>query len=222
MKKIMFSDKYCLTQAVLNGSKTMTRRSFARFEPDARMFDEICNVEGGFDDKGRWIFTLYNKDGDIIGDMIPRYNVGEVVAIAQSYKSIADERDEAETALDLYKIGDNFLTMDEMAAGWNNKMLVKADLMPHHIRITDVKIELLQDILEKDCLREGIGYHSDRDDVWSDDSLWGYYGYNKHKYELFTFDTPHEAFTSLIDKIMGKGTWESNPWVAAYSFELVD
>lgn len=27
-KKIMFSDNYCLTQAVLNGSKTMTRRKF--------------------------------------------------------------------------------------------------------------------------------------------------------------------------------------------------
>lgn len=26
MKKIMFNDKYCLTQAVLDGTKTMTRR----------------------------------------------------------------------------------------------------------------------------------------------------------------------------------------------------
>ena len=26
MKKIMFSDAFCLTQAVLNGTKTMTRR----------------------------------------------------------------------------------------------------------------------------------------------------------------------------------------------------
>lgn len=28
MKKIMFNDKYCLTQAVLDGTKTMTRRKF--------------------------------------------------------------------------------------------------------------------------------------------------------------------------------------------------
>lgn len=26
----------------------------------------------------------------------------------------------------------------------------------------------------------------------------------------------------LIDKISGKGTWENNPLVVAYSFELVD
>lgn len=315
MKKIMFSDKYCLTQAVLAGTKTMTRRKFVRFEPDARMFDEICNIDGGFDDKGRWIFTLYNKDGDIIGDMIPHYNIGEVVAIAQSYKSIADERDEAETALDLYKIGDNFLTMDEMGAGWNNKMFVKADLMPHHIRITDVKIERLQELSDEDCTKEGVGaflkvicekaseeYEKKSDNIYwitgrgYDQSLSYCYncarkevealnqeigkGYEKYivdggwgvedehpcfcekcgKPLLFDFcgnvdlELPNldlryesnlyilnqilsqddedaekviryfarEAFASLIDKISGKGTWESNPWVVAYSFELVD
>lgn len=215
MKKIMFNDKYCLTKAVLAGTKTMTRRKFARFRPDARMFDEICNVEGGFDDKGRWIFTLYNENGDIIGDMIPHYNVGEVVAVAQSYKSIADERDEAETALDLYKIGNNFLTMDEMGAGWNNKMFVKSDLMPHHIKITDVKVECLQDILENECLKEGIKLSNNG----------RFYFHQMVAYKLSInkyFDTPHEAFAYLIDKVSGKGTWESNPWVVAYSFELVD
>ena len=211
----MFNDKYSLTQAVLNGSKTMTRRSFARFEPDARMFDEICNVEGGFDDKGRWIFTLYNKDGDIIGDMIPRYNVGEVVAIAQSYKSIADERDEAETVLDLYKIGNNFLTMDEMGAGWTNKMFVKAALMPCHIRITDIRVERLQDISDEDCLREGVWQFYDNKKLF-------YISKNTGEASTVCFLSAREAFAYLIDKVSGKGTWESNPWVVAYSFELVD
>lgn len=104
-KKIMFNDKYCLTQAVLDGTKTMTRRLLKDSTP-----------------LGNWEETEKH---------LP-YKVGEVVAIAQSYKSIADERDEAETVLDLYKIGDNLLTMDEMGAGWNNKMFVKASLAPPH------------------------------------------------------------------------------------------
>ena len=215
MKKILFNDKFCLTKAVLDGTKTMTRRKFARFRPDARMFDEICNIEGGFDDKGRWIFTLYNKDGDIIGDMIPHYNIGEVVAIAQSYKSIADERDEAETALDLYKIGDNLLTMDEMGAGWNNKMFVKFSLMPHHIRITDVKVERLQDISDDECLKEGLRLSGNGRFYFQQMVAFNHF-INRY------FDTPREAFSVLIDKISGRGTWESNPWVPAYSFELVD
>ena len=210
MKKIMFNDKYCLTQAVLGGTKTMTRR-VERLKPSARMFDEALNIEGGLNDKGRWIFTLYNKNGDIIGDIIPHYNISEVVAIAQPYKDLYSHDD--------VRVKFNpFFDMTKSTA-WNNKLFVESQYMKHHIRITDVKVERLQDISEGECLHEGIGYHRYRDDVWSDDSLWGYY---VHKNELLLFDTPHEAFISLIDKIMGKGTWESNPWVVAYSFELVD
>ena len=33
--------------------------------------------------------------------------------------------------------------------------------------------------------------------------------------------TPHEAYAALIDKISGKGTWERNPYVFVYDFELV-
>jgi hypothetical protein len=211
-KKIMFNDRYFLTQAVLDGTKTMTRRAVPQ-----SLLDEY---DVWYED---FIYKPIGEEKYLSVDeyVLKRthYKVGEVVAIAQSYKSIADERAEAETVLGLYKIGDNLLTMDEMGAGWNNKMFVKADLLPHHIRITDIKVERLQDISEGECLHEGIGYHRYRDEVWSDDSLWGYY---VHKNELLLFDTPHEAFISLIDKIMGKGTWESNPWVVAYGFELVD
>lgn len=196
-KKIMFSDKYRLTQAVLAGAKTMTRRSFARFKPDARMFDEICNIEGGFDDKGRWIFTLYNKDGDIIGDMIPHYNIGEVVAIAQSYNSIGKPQYD--------KFG-------EGVAGNSNKMFTRAELLPHHIRITDVKVELLQDVSDEDILKEGVFQLDELFYVSKD------IGYAPE----VAFPTAREAFAYLIDMVSGKGTWESNPMVAAYSFELVD
>lgn len=210
MKKIMFSDKYCLTQAVLNGTKTMTRR-FGRFEPDARMFDEIFNIEGGFNDKGRWIFTLYNKNGDIIGDIIPHYNVGEVIAIAQPYKDIIECLPMYSSAM-LDEVG---MPRKEYKAGWANKMFVKADLMKHHIRITDVKVERLQDISENECLKEGIKLSNNG----------RFYFHQMVAYKLSInkyFDTPREAFWYLIDKISGRGTWESNPLVVAYSFELVD
>ena len=197
MKKIMFNDKYCLTQAVLNGTKTMTRRVLKDNTP-----------------LGNWEETAKH---------LP-YKVGEVVAIAQSYKNIASNRDEAETVLGLYKIGNNFLTMDEMGAGWNNKMFVRADLMPHHIKITDVKVERLQDISKEDCLKEGIIFIESLSIMGED----AYFFTVKHKVRqmydniLKFFSSPQRAYADLIDKISGRGTWESNPWVVAYSFELVD
>ena len=98
-------------------------------------------------------------------------------------------------------------------------VFVRADFMIHHIRITDVKVERLQDISDEDCLREGIIYHNSTDNIWANDSG---YGYHIPKNGLHLFDTPYEAFANLFERISGKGTWESNPWVVAYSFELVD
>ena len=208
-KKIMFNDKYLLTQAVLNGTKTMTRRKFT-LTLDKDVEGKLIRVYPSkvFFDNGKWLFDYDGRIYNLPKENYPRYGVGDVVAIAQSYKNIASNRDEADTVLDLYKIGNNFLTMDEMGAGWNNKMFVRADLMPHHIKITNVKIERLRDISEEDALREGIF-----------ELAFSYYlpsGFRK------PFNMPREAFAHLIDKISGKGTWESNPWVVAYSFELVD
>ena len=192
MKKIMFNDAFCLTRAVLNGRKTMTRR-VERLNPYAHILDETWNVEGGLDDKGRWIFTLYNKNGDIIGDIIPRYNIGEVVAIAQSYYTIGK--------LQYDKFGNG-------VPGNSNKMFTRAELLPRHIQFTDVKAERLRDISDEDILKEGIFKLTDKYFLPN--------GVDK------AFTSAREAFAYLIDKISGKGTWESNPWVVAYSFELVD
>ena len=208
MKKIMFNDRFGLTQAVLDGTKTMTRR-VEKFEPSARLYDEVYNIEGGLNDKGQWIFTLFNKYGEIIGDIIPRYNVGEVVAIAQSYKTLYPNADfEME---DSY----NFLTESK---GWNNKLFVSASIMPHHIKITDVRMENLQAISDGDCLREGVIKK------WHAPACRNYF--YVPNVEVRTkddvFSTPQEAYATLIDKICGKGTWERNPLVWVYEFELID
>ena len=36
------------------------------------------------------------------------------------------------------------------------------------------------------------------------------------------YKTVREAFSVLIDKTSGKGTWRYNPWVFVYEFELID
>ena len=205
MKKIMFSDDYCLTRAVLNGTKTMTRR-IERFVPSAMNGDNIAHVEGGLDDKGQWIFTFYNENGDIIGDIIPRYNIGEIVAIAQSYHAINKSG---------YVAPEWCEHTCESSAGYKNKMFVRTDLMPHHIKITDVRVERLQDISDNDIMLEG---------VWQfpGDKFTFYISKIIGKYKAKAFSTARDSYKYLIDKISGKGTWESNPWVVAYSFELVD
>lgn len=207
-KKIMFNDKYCLTKAVLDGTKTMTRRSVP-----LSLLDEYDTWYEDFIYKPIGEENYLSLEEYVLKRTT--YKVGEVVAIAQPYKDIIE-------CLPMYSdaiLDERGMPRKEFKAGWTNKMFVRADLMPHHIRITDVKIELLQDISEKDCLREGIRYYPSTDKRWADDNE---YGYHIPKNGLHLFDTPYKAFANLFERISGKGTWENNPWVVAYGFELVD
>ena len=185
MKKLMFNDKYCLTQAVLNGTKTMTRRLLKDGTP-----------------LGNWEETAKH---------LP-YKVGEVVAIAQSYNDI-----DLHDIIGYKDYGQNMYEpiYAEHSAGWNNKMFVKPEIMPRHIRITDVKVERLQDISDDDALKEGVWQFYDNKKLF-------YISKNTGEASTVCFLSAREAFAYLIDKISGKGTWENNPFVVAYSFELVD
>ena len=303
MKKIMFNDKYCLTFAVLAGNKTMTRRVLK--VPKTCNGKEVYSFNILTNNAGTQCVDLVDENGGVLDSWKPHYEVGEVVAIAQSYKEVYPNAD-------FEMVGDDFMTE---SAGWTNKMFVRAELMPHHIRITDVKVERLQELSDEDCIKEGVGAFlkvicekaSGKYEKKSDNIYWitgrGYdqslsychncarkevealnqkigKGYEKYiidggwgvedehpcfcekcgKPLLFDFcgnvdlELPNldlryesdlyilnqilsqddedaekviryfarEAFASLIDKISGKGTWESNPFVVAYSFKLID
>lgn len=198
MKKIMFNDKYGLTEAVLDGRKTMTRRVIKApktMEGQWVSGFAICKRPGS--DEFVEVIAL-DADEGMINNILPKYKPGEVVAVAQAYDDIV--------STELYA---DELLVDKMhledTPGWSNKMFVLADLMPHQIRITNVRVERLQDISEEDCVKEG---------VWEAQQV------NYTSIDGIPF-SPIEAFAALIDKVSGKGTWESNPWVFVYEFELV-
>lgn len=184
MKKIMFNDRYGLTQAVLEGRKTMTRRIIP-----------VDETRGGLVPISFWNGKWVGAHGRPLKSQ--PYKIGEVVAVAQAYKDTFGNPD--------------FLFGHK--PGWSNKMFVSADLMPHQIRITNVRIERLQDISDEDCFREGI--------------YWDYGDYPYMATKMYKFNEKEEyvhpkgAFAALIDKVSGKGTWSSNPWVFVYAFELV-
>lgn len=211
MKKIMFNDKYGLTQAVIDGRKTITRR--IAYTKDVR----FLNL--GWDVKTHQRLIC---DGEFVVAR-SQYKIDEVVAIAQSYKDINElgiVQSKPTQGDEYIWFGDGGGTEHVWAenhAGWTNKMFVKADLMPHHIKITNIRVERLQDISDEDCLREGI--YMDYDEHGGLYTT-PYYDYHNNKHN--GFDTPREAFSALIDKVSGVGTWDSNPMVWVYEFELVD
>lgn len=196
---MMFNDRYGLTQAVISGRKTVTRRIVdpqGKYE-ELRWWQPCLEFEEcmyGYTENGGW---------EVIE---PRYNVGEIVAVAQSYNQVYHQ--EGLETIDMLVSG------LKHTVGWQNKMFVKAELMPHQIQITDIRIERLQDISD-DYFKEGITLLVSADDgriQW---------GYADEHLRYYMFDSPREAFASLIDKVSGRGTWERNPFVWRIEFQLV-
>lgn len=194
MKKIMFNDALGLTEAVLEGRKTMTRRF----------------VPKGYD------LTLTQSNLDFIR-YYSNYQIGDTLAVAQKYRDIKEYNpDSYEDVMlsDGVICGASHPYSNLMnSAGWGNKMFVRPTLMPNRIRIISIKVERLQDISDEDCLKEGIIEYAPCCECGSE--LYAFDGADD------VWHTPREAFAALIDKISGKGTWDKNPWVFVYEFKLV-
>lgn len=131
-----------------------------------------------------------------------RYKIGEVVAVAQCYNDFYN--DECDPR------------MFPSGAGWTNKLFVKPDLMPNRIRITDVRVERLREITDADCMAEGVEKVSECDNLYHVPVF-----HKSGKISHIHGSSPHAVYAALIDRISGKGTRESNPWVFVYDFELV-
>lgn len=197
MKKILFNNKFGLTKAVIEGRKTQTRRITG-------FFDEAMNPHLTImlrSEKGRKEFI----------DKKSRYKIGEEIAVAQSYGDIFHVVNH-DVRVIIDKINCN-------NKAWSNKMFVKSEFMPHRIRITNIRLERLQDISPEDCKKEGVWFNAN-------DKGW-YYGEEGTPYRI-TSSEPYDwrymaklAYSKLIDKVSGKGTWKFNPWVFVYDFELV-
>lgn len=181
----MFNDALELTLAVLHREKTQTRRLVGNSAMNSYRTD--------------------SKDVVRIDMSKAPYKIGEIVAIAQSYEDVwryytANGQYAKSGELHIKYIG---------YAGWKNKMFVRADLMPHHIKITNIRVERLQDISDEDCLKEGIYKLSESD-----------YNFKGNK-ERYTSRTAKDAFRKLINQLDRK-MWAVNPYEWVFEFELVD
>lgn len=210
MKKIMFNEPFGLQQATFDGIKTMTRRIVPQV-----ILDYAPQYQQEYYEQTLSTISFEDAILNMVGaeKMFQRYvyNVGEVVAIAQAYKNIC-QFDCVPTWVPTSKDPSGFIQWDE-SKGYSNKMFVKAEHMPRHIKIIDRRLERLQDISDEDCLKEGIMY---------DPKGVAKYGYRIGEGKSKWYRTPKDAFSSLIDKVSGKGTWASNPLVFAYEYKQID
>ncbi|OJV17950.1 MAG: hypothetical protein BGO30_08380 [Bacteroidetes bacterium 41-46] len=229
MKGICFIEP--LFHKVVKGEKTQTRRMIV----SRTGYFQVESRNGV-------IFAIWQTDdnewcGDNLVPVNPKYQVGEKVYLKEPYAETCDEYGSPliayrfdNTALylvrkdgngDYYQLNTvkkpvttNWTINNFPACGeWKNKLFMPEWAARYFIEVTAVRAERLQDISEKDCIKEGI----DRIDFPAI-----HFGIEEGEYFHWLGNTPQEAYAALINKINGKGTWEKNPFVWVYDFKLIE
>lgn len=229
MQKISFCERYMLTTAVLNRTKELTRRLEKAIER------AVENYKKKYGEEPVIKYQEWVKEGNFLRahcehgllSFQPRYILGEVVAVAQSYKDLGYTKEWVERHISPNpnaKWNDPF---EKIYPGWFNKMFVPAELnKAHQIQITGVRIERLQAISDEDVYKEGFKQVAINNNwgnaAWHWEAVLVYYD-RLGRTKTIQDRNPREAFAALINRpgVGRKGLWESNPWVICYSFKLV-
>lgn len=205
MKGIIFTESNL--HLTVQGIKTQTRR-IIKPQPEENL---VLAEEGNYDNCDVSYtnkFTKVDWIDDSCNFFRPRYKVGETVYLKEPYIITGQTYEYEylhENKTDIACIKRN--------GGYKNKLFMPERAARYFIKITGVRAERLQDIGDADCIKEGISQG-----VCSGGAFWGV-KLTDGTYTSYS-DSPREAYKMLIEKINGSGTWENNPWVWVYDYEL--
>ncbi len=186
-RPILFSAP--MVRAILNGSKTQTRR-FIKPQP------EVWDDDGVMYARIKYGRQTHSGPGDyLIKDILPEYGC--------PYGKPGDRLWVRETFA-LWKNSDGQHGIDYRATptcnvidrGWKPSIHMPRNASRINLEITGVRVERLQDISKEDVMAEG----------FTDFMTEMHCGY-------------HQPYADLWEKINGAGSWSENPWVWVVEFK---
>ena len=219
-KPILFSTP--MVQAILEGRKTQTRRVIKGYDPT-------------------WVWRS-GFDGSIAGKIKDSpYQVGDYLWVRETF--IPDPPYE-ENNIWTISYADGETREVEPPESYNPVLYSHERWRPSihmpkwasrlTLKITDVRVERLQDISEEDANAEGcnLEWYSDNagtENLWPCEKcqgqlVHGAFGanYGVTEVDCSKCDTSKKMFRQLWQSINGAHSWEDNPWVWCVSFEVIN
>lgn len=197
-RPILFSG--AMVRALLAGTKTQTRRVAKPQDPSGVAWDQLAT-----DGECWWL----DSDHELGKPYHCPYGVpGDVLWVKETFRLPA-EYDHLKPTMIRDGVPVWYEADGRAAEGWG-KVRVSLHMQRRFsrlsLRITDVRVERLNDCSEADAKAEGVEYC---DEPAHDDCFYrGTVGYRC-------------AYERLWEQINGAGSWAKNPFVWAVSFELV-
>jgi hypothetical protein len=200
-RPILFSSE--MVQAILDGRKTQTRR-LLKLQPKKNLeflgwkLTEYIQVAFG---RGAKIESLHK---------FPFGEVGDVLWVRETYLNFnsIDETPNYTYKADHPNFNINFASGEK----WKPSIHMPKRASRIWLKITNVKVQRLQDISAEDAIKEGIKKHNHRrlGEMWYD------YIY------LGGCQDPITSFASLWCSINGLDSWYKNPWIWVIEFERIE
>lgn len=208
IKPILFNTE--MVRAILDGQKTCTRRI----------------VKGAIPDDAMWGYTMFTPKGciscrgvyaDEYGEKFFRlpYQQGDILYVRETwyYESHMEDRTEGEPNLPSGRYSNRYVYKADCPTypvnigvgehGWRPSIHMPKEAARIWLKVTDVRVERLQDIDGKGCVKEGI-----EEELLKDVG------------EEFVKGMYHDLWDSTIKKSdIDRYGWDANPWVWVIEFE---
>lgn len=215
-RPIIFSGP--MVRALLNGTKTQTRRMLA-IQPELFEIEDtgkLCEV-GVMQVEGDTFNRVWlgSKWAGVLTAQKVNYAVGDCLWVKETHAYVGA----VDPAWLLFRAngyeeecrrhGFDEPFPPESAVKWTSSIFMRRDASRLTLKITDVRIERLQDISEADAIAEGVVPAFEGFALTKAGECWG--------------PTAKKSYAVLWDSINGKtkgAAWDDNPWIVAISFKV--
>lgn len=206
-RPILFSGP--MVRAILEGRKTQTRR-IIKLRPGEQVDNnEVWDSTDPYKIKP----CPYGIAGDVLWvreTFADLRGMGFDDDFAYREKSLKDYGD----GCGMVEIGDSKRCRLDYGVKWKPSIFMPRDACRLRLRITDIRVERLQDISESDAKAEGVETQSSTtfgDTVYK----------NYEKGQLGWLTSAVGSFSTLWQSINGNQSWADNPWVWVIEFERI-
>jgi hypothetical protein len=190
---ILFSTD--MVKAILDGSKTMTRR-IMKPQPTP---DDIEKIKD-------WNDELFTR---------PKYIKGDLIWVRETYTKILGDCQCDSTCncgIIWYKTKGPIDSMTK----WTPSIFMPKAAARIWLEVTNIKVERLQSITEADAIKEGIKRLIPHYNGISTTAV-----YKNYISETSIRCKPLVSFQSLWEKINGPDSWNANPWIWVIEFKVL-
>lgn len=207
-RPILFSAP--MIRQILNGRKTQTRR-VVKPQPHLNMVKGVSGLGGAISTA-----YFYSNERTMQTRECPHGRIGDRLWVRETFADIADDN---RPSCFIYRADGGELSQYHI---WKPSIFMPRAASRILLEVTEVRVQRIQEISEEDAIAEGARRFNELPSIhpWGNDPRWSM---EQPSSTEDCLNNARFAFANYWEKLNGKTyPWDSNPWVWALTFKVVE